>query len=110
MEKDNLKNEQQCAIHDVRHSANIREVAKEIIGLKFKKTYTLKVCMSKFFDIMKKHNIKQGTPSFNEDGKEVGRTCDNFEWTICKQLFIKQMEGFFELEMLFGNIPKELLK
>ena len=40
---ENTKNEQQCAIHDVRHSADIREVAKEIIGLKFKKTDTLKI-------------------------------------------------------------------
>lgn len=37
MGNDNLKQEQQCAIHDVRYSADIREVAKEIIGLKFKK-------------------------------------------------------------------------
>jgi len=110
MKKNNLKNEQQCAIHDVRHSADIREVAKDIVGLKFKKTDTLKDCMNKFFAVMKKHGIKQGTPSFNDEGKEVGRTRDNFEWTICKQMFIKQVESFFELDMLFGNIPKELLK
>lgn len=94
----------------VKHSADIREVSKDIIGLKFKKTDTLKDCMSKFFAVMKKHGIKQGTPSFNDEGKEVGRTCDNFEWTICKQMFIRQVESFFELDMLFGNIPKELLK
>lgn len=90
--------------------ADIREVAKDIIGLKFEKTDTLKICMNKFFDVMKKHGIKQGTPSFNDEGKEVGTTCDNFEWTICKQMFMERVQDFFEIEMLFGNIPKELLK
>lgn len=62
--------------------------------------------MNKFFDIMKKHNIKQGTPSFNDKGKEVGITCDNFEWTICKQMFIKQMEGFLNLKCYLGIYQK----
>lgn len=39
---------------DNRHSADIRAVSKEIIQIKFKKSDTLKVCMNKFFDIMKK--------------------------------------------------------
>lgn len=90
---------------------DIREVSKDIISLKFKKTDTLKSCMNKFFEVMKKHGIKEGTPSFNEDGKEVGRNVANFEWTMCKTLFMQRLDDFFTIEFLLGDsTPKELLK
>lgn len=89
---------------------DIREISKSIIELKFKKTDTLKICMDKFYNVMKKHNIKQGTQLLNDENKDAGIIGDNYEWTICKQLFFKQIESFFEIDMLFGNIPKRLLK
>lgn len=110
MKNDSLKNEQQCTIPGVRRIGDISEVAEDVIKLKFEKTDTLNDCMDKFFAVMKKHGIKQGTPSYNNKGEEIGRTCDNFEWTICKEMFIRQGGSFIEFEMLFGNIPKELLK
>lgn len=90
--------------------ADIRDVAKDIIEIKFSKTDTLNDCLNKFYDVMRKHGIKQGIPSFNDEGKEVGRICDRYEWTMCEQLFRTQVESFFLLEMLFGNVPDELLK
>lgn len=88
----------------------MREVAKDIIQLKFSETDTLQQCLDKFFTVMLKHGIKEGTPTFNDDGQEVGRTMANFEWTICFQLFQSRIQSFIELHVLFGNVPKELLK
>ena len=103
-----MKTKQKVEIQ--KHSADIRAVAKDIIELKFKKTDTLSDCNKKFFAIMKKHGIKQGMPYFNDEGKEVGTTCDNYEWTICRELFFSRIEDFFVLENLLGNIPKDLRK
>lgn len=88
----------------------ISEVAKDIIQFKFKRTMTLGQCQIEFYKIMRKHGIKQGTPSHNEKGEEVGRLCNNFEWSMCKEMFIKSVGGFFTFEDLLGNVPKDLLK
>ena len=82
---------------------DIKKVAKEIVTLKFKKSDTLNDCLNKFYAIMRKYNIKQGTKVGN------GRQCDNFEWTLCKQSFNETLKSFFELESLFGNISEDLL-
>ena len=44
------------------------------------------------------------------DGIEVGRTCDNFGWTLCKNMFIKRIEDFIIMSMLLNNVPDDLLK
>lgn len=94
-----------------KHPADIRAVAKDILDLKFKRGDTLSSCLKQFYAIMRKHGIKQGTPTLNEKGEEYGRTCDNYEWTMCRILFESQLESFFMCENLFGkNIPKDLLQ
>jgi hypothetical protein len=87
--------------------ANMSEVAKDIIGLKFKKSDTLGGCLKKFYAIMEKHGIKQGTANYNEDGQRVGRTCTNFEWTMSKDLFQTQVTLFLNFTDMF-NVPKNL--
>lgn len=95
----------------LKHGADIREVAKDIISIKFKRTDTIEMCDNMFFSIMKKHGIKQGTPTLNKEGKEVGRACDNFEWTLCMELYTSELRRSIQINMLFGDvIPKELLK
>ncbi|MDD5648832.1 MAG: hypothetical protein PHF86_00175 [Candidatus Nanoarchaeia archaeon] len=82
---------------------DIKKVAKEIVTIEFKKSDTLNDCLNKFYVIMRKYNIKQGTKTEN------GRQCNNFEWTLCKQSFEETLKSFFELDDLFGNIPEDLL-
>ena len=90
---------------------DVRAVAREIIKLKFKRTHTLKQCVDEFYKIMRKYSIKQGTANFNSKGEEVSRSCNNYEWTICKELFLKQITLFIDWQDLFGSyIPKDLLK
>jgi hypothetical protein len=93
------------------HPADISKVAEDIIRMKIKRTDTLNICAKKFFDIMRKHGIKQGTPSCNDKGEEVGIICDNFEWTMCKQLFLNRLSDFMNWEMIMTNIiPQDLKK
>ena len=89
-------------------ASTIEEVAKELISLKFKDTYTLKQCREMFYKIMRKHGIKVGTPSFREDGEHVGMSCNNFEWTMCKMIFVQMMGAHFSFDEWTGKLPKDL--
>lgn len=90
-------------------TANIGDVTKDIIKIKIEMSDTLESCMSKFFEVMNKHQIKQGTPAFNNNNEEVGVTCNNFEWTMCTELFYRRIIGVIEIDMLF-NVPDEIAK
>lgn len=87
--------------------ANMSEVANDIIGIKFKKSDTLSGCLKKFYEIMEKHGIKQGTPSFNDNGERVGRKSNNFEWSMSVELFLSQLSSFLKIQDMF-NVPKNL--
>ena len=89
---------------------DINKIAKDIISIKLDKSDTLEICMNKFFDVMRKYGIKEGTIRFDKNGKSTGRICDNPEWCICKSLFFRSFENFLELQILFGNcVPEDLL-
>jgi hypothetical protein len=84
---------------------NTFKVAKEIINIKFDSKMTINQCMKKFFDIMRKYGIKQGT--------EVGNSIiqDNFDWTMCYTLFIRCLRDFIMSQFTWaGKIPKDLEK
>jgi hypothetical protein len=83
---------------------DIKEISKEIIQIKFEGSDTLDDCMNKFYDVMRKHGIKQNTPS--ENG--VGVIGSNFEWTMCKVLFIDMVVQHFTLKDFFNGVPKDL--
>ena len=76
-------------------------VAKDIIQLKFKPRMTLKQVEAVFYRIMRKHGIKRGT----EEGHGVVR--DNFEWTICEELFLSRVHVVDRF--LLEEPPKDLL-
>lgn len=86
----------------------MREVAKELINMNFHKADTLDDCLDAFYDIMRKHGIKQGTPSKNEEGEVVGRTVSTPEWVACKTLFINSMNNFFVFADLLGEVPEDI--
>lgn len=82
-------------------NVGIRKVAKEIIELPYNKK-SQKQLKIMFFDIMRKYNIKQGEKNGN------GRTCDNFEWTMCSTLFCERISSEIEISFMFNGIPKDL--
>jgi hypothetical protein len=89
------------AIHDM------RAISKEIISLKFKNGESLRQCQKKFYDIMRKHGIRQGTAIFDEEGNRKGRAAANFEWTICKELFLHTLMSHLNFQDIF-SVPSDL--
>jgi len=78
-------------------------VAEDIIGLKFKPKMTLLQVQKLFYKVMRKHGIKEGTKSGN------GITIANFEWTMCKELFLSMLVSHFHIGPLcWAETPKDL--
>lgn len=86
---------------------NMREIAKEIIEIKLSDKDVLKECSEKFYNIMRKYNIKYGTKNYNKKGKEIGISCANYEWTMCHALFIDRIITFFDFKNML-EIPEDL--
>lgn len=86
----------------------IREgkIAKEIIDLKFKNSTTFLQARKMFFNIMRKHGIKQGTPVFKK-GKMIGVRTANPEWTLYHSLFTSMVGTHFMFENIF-SIPEDI--
>lgn len=80
---------------------NYKEIAEDIINSKLPEQ-TLKDVYNVFFELMRKHGIKQGTVEGN------GVICDNYEWTLFKTLFLKEFESQFEMGLFFDGVPKDL--
>ena len=78
----------------------MRKVAEEIIKTEISPS-TIRTFRNKFFDIMRKNGIQQGEWHGN------GRLTDNYEWTMCKNLFIDQIKGSLEMAFFF-NTPEDL--
>jgi cell shape-determining protein MreC len=90
---------------------NMIDVSKDILSLKFKRSDTFNSYLKKFYEIMRKHGIKQGKPTCNDKGEEIGHIVANYEWTAAYTLFLDQINKFFVWEDIFNNkIPKDLLK
>ena len=77
-------------------------VAKDIILTKFKDGMTLLQVQKLFYKIMRRHGIKEGTKSGN------GRIVSNFEWTMCKELFIQTLDGYLKMEFFGFKTPRDL--
>ncbi len=71
----------------------------------YKEDLNTKQKLSRFYNVMTKHGIKQGT--WSKDG--VGRICNNFEWTMCKEYFMA-IHGRNQIKEIFAeDMPKNLL-
>lgn len=84
------------------------DVAEDLIKIKFKPEDTLADCLEKFYAVLRKYNIKQTTPVFNDEGEQVGNQCNNFDYTMCAALFYDRVKSFFEMELNFGKIPEDI--
>ena len=78
-------------------------VAKDIIHMKFKSSDTIQGCMKKFYTIMRRYGIKQGTKVGNGIQQR-----SNPEWTICFTLFKNSLTCYFDISDLFDKAPKDL--
>jgi hypothetical protein len=79
----------------------------DVHALKFDRGQTVDGIMNSFYDVMRKHGIKQSTPNFDKDGKIVSRTMSTPEWVICHNVFLKKFEFFLVMEDLM-KVPEDV--
>jgi|TARA_Y100000310_G_C20663729_1_gene806261 hypothetical protein len=88
----------------IKPNFDMPKIAEEIITLKFKSTTTFNQALKMFYKIMRRHGIKRGIRSRDDNGTIMS----NFEWTICKELFISQVQSYFIWQSVLGETPKDL--
>ena len=81
----------------------IGDVAKEIIGLKFKPTSTFASAEQQFYRIMRKHGIKEGMKC----GKNCVRKA-NPEWVACWTLFLSSLSCYWAWRTVLQEVPRDL--
>jgi len=81
----------------------MRQVSKDLIDIKITSRASFRSMKNEFWKIMRKHGIKRGTKS--KDGSVLG---NNFEWTICENLFLLRVQNLFMFDSALGNISKDL--
>lgn len=108
MKEPKNENEQAFAIHNVSNSAVIEAVTK-IHSLNFKKENTLMELTEMFYGVCREFGIKQGTPAYAEDGKQVGRNCNTPQWTIVKDAFERKVIEYFSFWDILEEPPKDLM-
>ncbi len=79
-------------------------VSKDIINIKIDCGKSFEYVNNQFYDIMRKYKIKQGT----RDKKSGGIIGDNFEWTMCRRLFLSCVQDYYSTSLLFEGVPKDL--
>lgn len=84
----------------------MRSISEEIIKTDLLTERQCASIMNKFYTIMRKYGIAEGTAL--EDG--IGRSLCNYEWTMCKNLFIDVIKTQLESYTLFRDRTPEDLK
>jgi len=102
------ENEQAFAIHNVSNCAVIEAVTK-IHSMNFKKENTLIELTEMFYGVCREFGIKQGTPAYTEDGKQVGRNCNTPQWTMVKDAFERKVVEYFSFWDILEEPPKDLM-
>lgn len=80
-------------------------IYNEVNSIDIKPTDTHKSSLDKFYKIMRKHGIKQGT--WSEDG--VGRILSNPEWVMFYDIFKSIIDKHYIFATLLKSPPKDLM-
>jgi hypothetical protein len=80
---------------------------KDVHALKFDRNQTIDSVLNSFYDVMRRHGIKQSTPHYDKDGKLVSRTMSTPEWVICHNAFMKKFDFFLVIEDL-KSVPEDV--
>lgn len=79
----------------------LSDIAKDIINLKLEED-NVKQAYTKFYRIMRKYGIKQGTKTKGGDILQC-----NPEWVMCEKLFQDRIDSTYQLLSIF-SCPKDL--
>lgn len=81
---------------------NLGEIYQDILDIKIDSKDSFQSMMNKFYDVMRKWKICQGTWSEN------GRTCNNAEWNMCFAVFKQHKILAFDIWLALSNPPEDL--
>ena len=87
---------------NMEHIQFMNDVARDIIFMKITDKDNIKTMYKKFFNIMKKYNIKQGVKEGN------GTTICNPIWTMCECLFTDRYKAYVSFYTICSTAPKEI--
>jgi hypothetical protein len=77
------------------------KIAEELIMYKFTGKETLRNLNNIFRAIMKKYNISQTTPAYNDEGEQTGVLGNTFRWSLYKTLWLDSIKRWLDLCDLF---------
>ena len=83
---------------------DIAAVYKDVNSIKVNINDSFKDLLEKFYKVMRKHGIKQGT--WTENGS---RLSSNGEWCMCYQVFRVRVDSEWMWFTLLNEPPKDLL-
>jgi hypothetical protein len=82
----------------------MRKISEELIKIQILDEKIQTEILDKFYTIMRKYGIKEGTITKNKSGRVIA----NFEWTMCKHLFLDKLESEVKITSLLNDVPKDL--
>ena len=88
-----------------KHEA-LREIAEDLIKTKFITDKEMAKILNRFYEIMRKHGICEGTLTQNKKGRII----NNYEWTMCRDLFIRRIQSDLDMADLLGDVTPSDLK
>jgi hypothetical protein len=87
----------------------MREVAQDIIKSEFFQDEDLEKVFQKFYEIMRKHGIKAGTPVKLESGANA-IVKNTYEWSMAQTLFLSQLNQEIQMFSILGGVPEDIEK
>lgn len=87
-------------------SKNLDAIYRDIIGIEVKITDSFETLLNKFYEVMRKWGIKQGTWSEEGNGN---RTMINAEWNMCWQVFRAHKILEYDIWLILHEPPDDLL-
>ena len=82
---------------------NIDHIYRDIVAIKIDGKDSFNSLLKKFYDVMRKWGICQGTWTDN------GRSCNNAEWNMCYTIFQQHINLELTWYGLLNEPPKDLL-
>lgn len=99
-----MKKERELSIYSkTDFSNNLSSIYKDLLAIKISENDTFKSSMDKFYQVMRKWHICQGTWSEN------GRLCNTAEWNMCFQVFKINKIMAFDIWLILATPPDDLL-
>ena len=84
-------------------SKQLGKVYSDILSIKIEMSDSFETSLNKFYDVMRKHGICQGTWSKN------GRTVSNAEWIMCYNIFKSHKLMALDIFLILNEPPEDLL-